>query len=68
MWWAAATAVMGGTTGGMDIAFRLAADSPLPKTAGSPHTLARPTIVSEMAETSGKMVEESGRNYFVFRI
>jgi hypothetical protein len=52
----------------MDIAFRLAADSPLPKTAGSPHTLARPTIVSEMAETSGKMVEESGRNYFVFRI
>jgi len=51
MWWAAATAVMGGTTGDIAMALRLAADSPLPKTAGSPHTLARPTILSEIRET-----------------
>jgi hypothetical protein len=37
---------MDGTTGGMAIAFKFAAVSPLPKTAGSPHTLARPTILS----------------------
>jgi hypothetical protein len=62
MWWAAATAVMGGTTGGMAMALRLAGESPLPKTAGSPHTLARPTIVSEMAVTSGKILSTERRD------
>lgn len=47
----------------MAIALRFAGESPLPKTAGSPHTLARPTIVSEMAVTSGKILAESGSRH-----